>query len=232
MSTRPISRSVIFCLATAIVSLANAGGNQAEASIVTPNPGLPPDQGFYATIPPTQVVEFVIDGFDIKLTYIKHDTFANIVVTPVGPDEHEHFDSTLTGFASINGGSNTPFTLAGPVDVTAFGKAGQTTGTFPTEITSMDMTGTILGHSVELIESPTLASTGSTTITDIGGGLFRISSFFDVFTELSIDSSPFSPQTDGAHHVELIIPEPSTWILGLSALLIVPAYGRWRRRRA
>jgi len=39
---------------------------------------------------------------------------------------------------------------------------------------------------IQVRESPTLQSTGQTTITDQGSGLVRIDSFFDVFTELSL----------------------------------------------
>jgi hypothetical protein len=52
-------------------------------------------------------------------------------------------------------------------------------------------------------ESPTLASTGQTTITDLGGGQFRIDSFFDVFTELSLDGGQsWSPSNSSQHVTE------------------------------
>jgi len=48
-------------------------------------------------------------------------------------------------------------------------------------------------------ESPTLASTGETRITPSPGG-FMISSFFDVFTELSLDGGKtWSPASQPGH---------------------------------
>src|SRR5438477_10706248 len=67
-------------------------------------------------------------------------------------------------------------------------------------------------------ESPTLASTGQTTITDIGGGLYHIDSFFDVFTELSLDDGQsWIPGVQGPAHVNLqpLEPEPSACALTL-----------------
>jgi hypothetical protein len=52
----------------------------------------------------------------------------------------------------------------------------------------MSLLGDIPGvGTVEIRESPAIASEGQTIITDIGGGLYHIDSFFDVFTELSVD---------------------------------------------
>ena len=102
------------------------------------------------------------------------------------------------------------------------GKVGNTTGTFDTEMLSLDLVGLIQGVPVRVRESPTLASTGQTTITDIGGGLFRIDSFFDVFTELSIDDGQTFTRSASSTHVELVpVPEPGSlflMVLGLAAL--------------
>lgn len=55
------------------------------------------------------------------------------------------------------------------------------------EILQMSLTGGNLPVGTLIRESPTLASTGQTRLTDLGGQ-FQIDSFFDVFTELSIDN--------------------------------------------
>jgi hypothetical protein len=75
----------------------------------------------------------------------------------------------------------------GPVQTLVRDKAGNTTGTFQTEIVSMSLSGDVGGIPIIIGESPTVASEGETTITDLGGGLYHIDSFFDVFTELSVD---------------------------------------------
>ncbi len=56
-----------------------------------------------------------------------------------------------------------------------------------TEILSLELTGGTLPPLVRLRESPTLASRGQIISTDLGGGQYQIDSFFDVFTELSLD---------------------------------------------
>ena len=71
------------------------------------------------------------------------------------------------------------------------------TGTFATEILSMSLSGDVGGISVDLRESPSVPTGGSTTINDLGGGLYDIDSFFDVFTELSVDSGPFLADIEG-----------------------------------
>jgi len=163
--------------------------------IVVDSPDLPPKDGQYRT--PTDVhAEFSGPDLAIVLMDVVHRPFQDPppVRTPVGPDEIETFESVAFGEVSIETGELTgtfPFELFGPVTTVVFGKVGNTTGTFDTEILSMDLTGSVitpLGDiPVTVRESPTQASTGQTTVEDLGGGLFQIDSFFDVFTELEID---------------------------------------------
>jgi hypothetical protein len=70
-------------------------------------------------------------------------------------------------------------------------------------------------------ESPTIASTGQTVITDVGGGMYQISSFFDVFTELSLDDGQIWLPAIKTMRIELI-PEPATvLLLGLGGLALL-----------
>ena len=78
-----------------------------------------------------------------------------------------------------------------------------------------------------LRESPTLQSPGLTQITDQGGGVFRIDSFFDIFTELSMDGGQSWTPGIGPLHIELnssaSVPAPGTLALlgiGLAGLLL------------
>jgi hypothetical protein len=248
MTTRSITRALLYGMAAAL-ALASAGSHQAKADgIITPNPGLPPTgaiggQAGYLNVGPPVVYDNVpIDNSGVNVTialsHIDHGVFTGINVTTSGPNETESFNSTLTGLASVVGGpQDVPFTLNGPVSVEAFGKAGMTTGTFATQMLSMDMTGNVLGLPAE-VTLTTTPTTGSTTITDIGGGYFHITSFFDVFTELSLDAGPFIPQTsggngNGSEHVVLqTVPEPSALVLGAIATTVGLAYAGSRRRRA
>jgi hypothetical protein len=81
---------------------------------------------------------------------------------------------------------------------------------------SMMLTGTFGTMTVQIRESPTLPSIGQTTIQP-SGGEYWIDSFFDVFTELSINGGPWMP-SDGSTHVDLV-PEPASGALLVMGLL-------------
>ena len=214
-------------------------GQVAVAGVITPNPGLPPDTGAYLTA--QQVHALYPTGVypEVILENILHSGFFDVLITPLpGGDELEEFQSTLQGNATVGGIPVGPISLQGPVQVITQGKTGNTTGTFQTEMISMSLSGNVGGFPVQVRESPAQPSTGQTTITDIGGGLFQIDSFFDVFTEISIDQGagfgPFVP-AQGSVRVDLgipgsIIPEPSTFALAALGVLSLGMIG-WRRRR-
>ena len=119
--------------------------------------------------------------------YITHKCFTGVVREAVGNDELETFDSVWESLFYLGGSSHPLETLTGPVQTLTTGRLLSTTGVFPTEMVSMSLSGDVGGIPVMLRESPTLASTGITEIVDLGGGLYHIDSFFDVFTELSVD---------------------------------------------
>ncbi len=107
-----------------------------------------------------------------------------------------------------------------PVQVTGHGHehaVGRPDGiTFDTEMLQLDLSGGSLPAGVQLRESPTQPSLGQTTITGLGGGNFHIDSFFDIFTELSIDGgATWTPSTGPGHTT--VTPQtvtavrPSTW---------------------
>jgi hypothetical protein len=231
MRTRPMS----FVFAAAL-GLAMVGSNEAKAfDLITKNPGLPPTDPNAAYVAQNDAA---YPQYSVVLPFpFFHFRFINVVVVPSpgpnGPNEIATFDSTLAGTALV-GGTLVPYTLTGPVSVTTFGNFGMVTGAFDELMTSMDLTGTVAGHSVEIMldPNPNNPSTGSTTVTAIGGGLYDIHSFFDVFTELSIDHGAFAPASGSVLMSLQSIPEPSTWIMLLTAGLIVPsACARWGRRR-
>jgi hypothetical protein len=96
--------------------------------------------------------------------------------------------------------------------------------TYSTEMLSLSLVG--LPSGARIRESPTLASTGGHTITDTApGGPYKIDSFFDVFTELSLDGgTTWTPATGPVH---LVNPEPgSLALVGCAAVLLI-----CRRRR-
>jgi len=82
-----------------------------------------------------------------------------------------------------------------------------TAGLFDAEIVSMSLSGDVGGMPVLIREDPSMASTGQTSISDLGGGLYHIDSFFDVFTELSVDGGGTWTPADGPVRMELV-PDP------------------------
>jgi len=83
-----------------------------------------------------------------------------------------------------------------------------------------------------LQESPTKASTGQTKIENMGGGLFQITSFFDVFTELSLDGGATWVASVDSTHVDLTnaTPLPAALPLFATGLGALGLLG-WRRKR-
>ena len=99
------------------------------------------------------------------------------------------------------------------------------TGTDATGLDSYDLTldeclitGGNLPGGAMLRESPTLHSTGQTTVRAVSGG-FMVSSFFDIFTELSIDGGQtWTPDVDGDG-----LPESMRLTLGSNTAVPEPA---------
>ena len=154
---------------------------------------------------------------DVIMNDPVHKDFTNVQRAAVGPDEQETFDSVLEALVDIPGMGlfDVPVTLTGPVSTMVYNYSTGQTGLFDTEIVSMSLTGNVGGIAVEVRESPTLQSLGQTEIIDLGGGIYAIDSFFDVFTELSVDGGVFMADLNGPGTVELC-PEPAT--MGLLAL--------------
>jgi hypothetical protein len=142
--------------------------------------------------------------------------------------EHRTFDVSMTGSRTINN-STVPFTATGSAFTSALFKSPfDTTGTFDTQMVQLTVTDSS-NDLVRIRKHLTRSSTGKTTITDIGGGRYHISSFFDVFTELSLDggatwipSISVSPASLPSGYIRItVVPEPSfIWLLtiGMAAM--------------
>src|SRR5262245_26405619 len=197
-----------FAVAIAALTIASAS---VRAQVVTSDPSLPVlyPNGFY-----TNLLQFGPSyhgpAITIVLQHEQHRAFGPVIRSPSGPNQIENFGSQLLANMSVNGSPIQPVSANGPVTTEVFGKIGNVTGTFNTEMLSMSLNGSSPFGPFMIRESPTLASLGQTTITDIGGGLFRIDSFFDVFTELSIDGGNSWIPSDSSTRVTLESPEPST----------------------
>ena len=169
----------------------------------------------------------------IDLTNVIHSCFTSCSVTHVGGDEQETFDSKLNATIDIGAGPEA-IELQGPVEVTTFGRSEGELGTFPTEMVSLQLTGSVGGVTVEIDLDPAETSSGSVTISDNGNGTFDVDSFFDVSTRISIDGSSPQPQTNGPTTMTLTstAPAPALGVVGVMATLAamgtVMGWRRWR----
>jgi hypothetical protein len=194
-----------------IVTLGAGWPSEAGAQLFFTDPNLPPEsdppdcenlislyaaQGLYAVYPGP-----------INMSYPRHKCFQNVFRQDIGFDEQQTFDSIWDAKMDFGLGP-VDVTLTGPVTTIAYGKAGNTTGLFDTEMVSMSLSGSAGDSNIQLRESPTLASLGEADIMDLGGGLYQIDSFFDVFTELSVDGGPWMPQVN--QPVRLILVDATT----------------------
>ena len=217
------STAVLLAVLSLLPGLANGG-------CIEESPDLPPVGDWYQSPDDIHTTYHGI-GLLVILSKVEHRGFSNIVYTAIPGGTRETFDSTAVGFASVNGSADTPFTLTGPVTVNlGDGYTPGATGIFNTEMTQLDLTGLVGSTTVMIRESPTLASTGKTTIQDLGSGTYSIDSFFDIFTELSVDGgAPWIP-ADASTHVVLTCPEPSTFaMLGFGGIGL--ALSTYRRRK-
>ncbi|MEX0611790.1 MAG: PEP-CTERM sorting domain-containing protein [Pirellulales bacterium] len=189
-------------------ALAHPGGVNA------PSPDLPPivPDGVYLS-PADVHAMYSGPALEIVLSMIEHQPYAGMPPENFPDGERHHFESQLQGQVSINGGPLQPIFMTGLVDTVAYGKCPTcTTGTFDTEMLSMSLT----GGGVMIRESPTKASTGKTSIADIGGGMYHIDSFFDVFTELSLDGGASWIPKSGLRGTRVNlggVPEPASIVL-------------------
>ncbi len=215
-------------IAAALV-LAVAGAGAAHASVISPSPTLPPANGVYvgATAPGCFPAAGVCVGpGTLSILSVVSSTFG-----PSGQDLALH-----VGYASAitdsHGASLGELALTGEADEAVTGRLGPNdTGTWSTALSGLDLSGSLLGASIDVGLDPAHPTLGQTSIAPLGSD-FLITSFFDVFVQIEIDT-PSGPllATRGPIRVDLVAtPEPGT--LALLTLPLLAFALRRRRDRA
>lgn len=207
----------VVCPAIAAVLLMAA--TVARAGLIFPSDCLPPPHKYVEAGPINYNIPLL---GPISLINIIHFGFTTCNPPPqnIGDTTIENFGSMVKGTVIGFGNFLAPAQVSVRVErVSDLGS----TRVFDTEMLQLDITGGSLPGGVVIQESPTEASRGQTMITDLGGGgPFLIDSFFDVFTELSLDNGvTFIPAERPPAHVKLV-PAPATLaLLGLGLILLV-----------
>jgi hypothetical protein len=175
-----------------------------------------------------QYHEWLVNGIPFYLMNPVHSNFASCMTPPliVGvPQTEGPMNSMIQGDVFFDGAPLGHFTATASMTVwvelaSTFGA----TRTLSTELTQLDAD---FGGGQMLREDPSQRSLGTTTITDLGNGDYPIDSFFDVFTELSLDGGqnwiPSAGPLKGASRMTLgdNVPEPLPAILIGGGLLLI-----------
>jgi hypothetical protein len=127
------------------------------------------------------------------------------------PPDTYRFTADVSLYWSINGGQ-TWNAATGKSETAVRVKArsgGDQQQLFDTELLQLNISAEPTGGgNVRLRESPTLPSTGITSVRQVSGG-YRIGSFFDVFTEISVDfGETWWPARKPSHVIHYVDPPP------------------------
>jgi hypothetical protein len=192
-----------------------------EATLFTDSTEFPPPEGMYVGDEPV-----FYGGGEFGLLDLTMQNPSNHM--PLLPETSFHIDSFFDIYAQsyFDGYGTFPIEATPNVSINV-NYTGQT-GTFQTEILSMDIFGNTPMGQIIIRESPYVHSYGQTIIQDLGGGGgggggYQIDSFFDIYTELSVDGGYSWLPCDMPMHLDLEpVPEPSTIVLlGLAALALI-----------
>lgn len=220
----PVAAILRSAIATTAVAL---GGMQAaHASFITtsPNP-FPPGSGYVQA--PGCITSGPLAGL------CSSNVMGKILSSSSsfsGGDEFAVLNELVTGDLSFGGTPVGLFSVTGPLDLTLAGRGSATqTGKFLGTITAVDYTGSIVGVPLAFTLDPSSTSTAQVTIARLHENplLYRIDSFFDLFTDISIEGGV--PISIGSFPITgIAAPEPTTLALFGIPLLAITGL----RRRA
>ena len=147
---------------------------------------------------------------DLRNPIHDHFTHCDPPPPPPGGNTTHSFDSRIRMEISTDGGATyQPHQALAQATVSVHNSGPDGTGgtLYDTEMLQLDISGGTLPPGVRIRESPTLQSTGKTTIDPAQGG-FMIDSFFDIFTELSVDGGQtWMPSEGPPGHMVMDLPQ-------------------------
>ncbi|MBM4102535.1 MAG: HYR domain-containing protein, partial [Planctomycetes bacterium] len=151
-----------------------------------PTPNLPPSCGRY--VDHGSLFSLYASGVVLKNAVLRNFTSSFPLPPPGGNDTHT-FNATVDMMMSMDGGLTfTPITA--PANVTVYTAWNRTDGTatyYNTEMLALNISGGNLPLGFRIRESPTRASLGRTSQHGTTGGKYDTESFFDIYTEISLD---------------------------------------------
>lgn len=150
-------------------------------------------------------------GSTVYLRNVNFGSFSGSIQPPLaGTQTFSQASTAMKCEFSMDGVNYYPVTASGGISINISNTLSG--GSYDTEITGMNLNGTInggpfTGVAFGLRESPTKQSLGKHTImTDPRG--WRISSFFDIFTEVSVDTGSYAPASKPLR-VQATMPAPA-----------------------
>jgi len=162
------------------------------------SPNLPPSTGQFG---PASVLQY--PGGIWLCNAVAQQVGPALAPPPPGQRQIQEFAGNMSLMVSLNNGQSfMPATapLSGTLVISNRSSAGSAGAQYyDTELQQMNLSGGTLPQGIMVRESPSKASLGRTQVApDPTTGTFRVSSFFDIFTELSPDNGQtwFSPTSD------------------------------------
>jgi hypothetical protein len=213
MTVNRIFGALVWGLASSF--LVNQAQAQSRTNFFTGNT-LPPPNSKY--ISPAQWHALYANG--IIISNVTHRAFTeNSPPPPLGTSATHTFDSLLDFDLSMDNGASFS-RITAPAQVTVNLQAVSTSGgiqIYDTEMLRLNISEGDLPSGLQIRTSPSQPSTGQTTVAPSSSGRFMISSFFDVFTELSLDGGKTWSPSSASGHMEMRpdltaippLPEPS-----------------------
>ncbi len=206
-----------------------AGHGSALAAVISGTPTLPLLGVPYSSA--TGVGCFPTAGFCIEAGSLTFTALSSKSFNTSGEDltMQASYTGTLTDTSDHVLG---PLLLTGSVEEQVLGRTFSTeTGSWNTKLLSLALSGPLQGHTLSLGLGAS-DSTGTDSIDPIGGGLYQIDSFFDVFVDLTLDTNTPLHATRGPVLLTLQptpVPAPAGLTL-LAAPVLFLSLAHWRRR--